>query len=102
MKRLMIQGLTQMHKEGKSFALLYPYSIPLYHHLGWEIISNKISYNIKDRQIPTKVSAPGYVRRVAWDNTEFHELHSHFASHWPGRSTGAGTRMTPMSPSIIM
>ena len=80
MKRLMIQGLTQMHKEGKSFALLYPYSIPLYHHLGWEIISNKISYNIKDRQIPTKVSAPGYVRRVDWDNTEFHELHSHFAS----------------------
>ena len=69
-----------MHKEGKSFALLYPYSIPLYHHLGWEIISNKISFNIKDRQIPTKVSAPGYVRRVAWDNTEFHELHSHFAS----------------------
>ncbi len=76
----MIQGLTQMHKEGKTFALLYPYSIPLYHHLGWEIVSNKISFNIKDRQIPTKVSAPGYVRRVAWDNTEFHELHSHFAS----------------------
>ena len=109
MKRLMIQGLTQMHKEGKSFALLYPYSIPLYHHLGWEIISNKISYNIKDRQIPTKVSAPGYVRRVAY--TEFHELHSHFASITHGclfrnalawRSTGAGTRMTPMSPSIIM
>ena len=51
MKRLMIQGLTQMHKEGKSFALLYPYSIPLYHHLGWEIISNKISYNIKESVI---------------------------------------------------
>ena len=80
MKHLMIQGLTQMHEEGKSFALLYPYSIPLYHHLGWEIVSNKISYNIKDRQIPTKVKAPGYVRRVSWDNTDFHELHSHFAS----------------------
>ena len=69
MKKLMIQGLTQMHEEGKSFALLYPYSIPLYHHLGWEIVSNKISFNIKDRQIPTKVKAPGYVRRVSWDNT---------------------------------
>ena len=57
-----------------------PYSIPLCHHLGWEIVSNKISFNIKDRQIPTKVQAPGYVRRVAWDNTDFHELHSHFAS----------------------
>ena len=111
MKRLMIQGLTQMHKEGKSFALLYPYSIPLYHHLGWEIISNKISYNIKDRQIPTKVSAPGYVRRVAWDNTSSTSCTPILppsptgacsATHWPGRSTGAGTRMTPMSPSIIM
>ena len=80
MKKLMIQGLTRMYEEGKTFALLYPYSIPLYHHLGWEIVSNKISFNIKDRQIPTKVKAPGYVRRVSWDNTEFHELHSHFAS----------------------
>ena len=60
MKHLMIKGLTQMHEEGKSFALLYPYSIPLYHHLGWEIVSNKISFNIKDRQIPTKVKAPGH------------------------------------------
>ena len=34
MKHLMIKGLTQMHEEGKSFALLYPYSIPLYHHLA--------------------------------------------------------------------
>ncbi len=67
MKKLMIQSLTHMKKQEKSFALLYPYSIPLYHHLGWEIISNKISFNIKDRQIPTKVKAPGYVRRVAWE-----------------------------------
>ena len=80
MKKLMIQSLTHMKQQEKSFALLYPYSIPLYHHLGWEIISNKISFNIKDRQIPTKVKAPGYVRRVAWDSSDFHELHSHFAS----------------------
>ena len=80
MKKLMFQSLDHMKRQGKCFALLYPYSIPLYHHLGWEIISNKISFNIKDRQIPTKVKAPGYVRRVDWDNTDFHELHSHFAS----------------------
>ena len=80
MKKLMYRSLEHMKQQGRSFALLYPYSIPLYHHLGWEIISNKISFNIKDRQIPTKVKAPGYVRRVDWDNTDFHELHSHFAS----------------------
>lgn len=67
----MYQSLEHMKQQGRPFALLYPYSIPLYHHLGWEIISNKISFNIKDRQIPTKVKAPGYVRRVDWDNTDF-------------------------------
>ena len=92
MKKLMYQSLEHMKQQGRPFALLYPYSIPLYHHLGWEIISNKISFNIKDRQIPTKVKAPGYVRRVDWDNTDFHEsafafcINSHTAArsgmHW--------------------
>ena len=48
MKKLMYQSLEHMKQQGRPFALLYPYSIPLYHHLGWEIISNKISFNIKD------------------------------------------------------
>ena len=48
MKKLMFESLSHMKKQGRSFALLYPYSIPLYHHLGWEIISNKISFNIKE------------------------------------------------------
>ena len=52
MKKLMYQSLEHMKQQGRPFALLYP----------------------------TKVKAPGYVRRVDWDNTDFHELHSHFAS----------------------
>lgn len=80
MKKLMVAELSHMRQQGRNFALLYPYSIPLYHHLGWEIISNKISYVIKDNQIPDKLAAEGYVRRVNWDNTEFHDLHSRFAS----------------------
>ena len=42
MKKLMVKSLTNMRHKGQSFALLYPYSIPLYHKLGWEIVSNKI------------------------------------------------------------
>ena len=80
MKRLMIQSLTNMRSSGRPFALLYPYSIPLYHRLGWEIVSNKISYVVKDRQLPRKSLVDGYVRRVDWDNEDFHRLHSEFAS----------------------
>ena len=60
--------------------MLFPYSIPLYRRFGYEIISNKISYTVKDRQIPSKAQAPGYVRRVSWENRDFMELHAKFAS----------------------
>ena len=43
MKKLMRKSLTRMRDSNKSFALLYPYSIPLYRGLGWEIISNKMT-----------------------------------------------------------
>ena len=79
MKKLMFQSLCHMREKHKSLALLYPYSIPLYRKLGWEIISNKITYAVKDRQIPSRAVASGYVRRVNWDNPDFMHLHSQFA-----------------------
>lgn len=79
MKRLMYKSLSHMKDKKQPFALLYPYSIPLYRKLGWEIISNKISYTVKDNQIPAKATAPGYVRRVDWQSSDFMNLHSQFA-----------------------
>ncbi|MDD6267479.1 MAG: GNAT family N-acetyltransferase [Clostridium sp.] len=84
MKRLMIQSLTRMRENQKSFALLYPYSIPLYRNLGWEIISNKMTYSVKDTQIPRWIEEPGYVRRVSWDDKQFMELHTKFAEKTHG------------------
>ncbi|MBT9775589.1 GNAT family N-acetyltransferase [Clostridium sp. MCC353] len=80
MKRLMLQSLKHMRQKKQSLALLFPYSIPLYRKMGWEIISNKITYSVKDRQIPTKASAPGYVRRVDWENEDFRNLHAQFSA----------------------
>ena len=80
MSRLMFETMVNMREKGISFALLYPYSIPLYHGFGWEIVSNKISYTIKDTQIPNQVITSGYVRRVEWENQDFKALHAKFAS----------------------
>jgi len=80
MKRLMLQSMTHMRERGQSFAMLFPYSIPLYRRFGYEIISNKISYTVKDRQIPTGAKAPGYVRRVSWQSKDFMDLHATFAA----------------------
>ncbi|PAF48326.1 GNAT family N-acetyltransferase [Helicobacter sp. 12S02232-10] len=84
MNRLMKKSLSRMREKHQSLALLYPYSIPLYRKYGWEIISNKISYRIKDTQIPSKTKAPGYVRRVNWDNDDFMDLHTRFAKQTHG------------------
>jgi len=80
MKRLMHQSLEHMRDRKQSFAMLFPYSIPLYRRFGYEIISNKISYTVKDRQIPAKAKASGFVRRVDWENTDFMNLHTKFAA----------------------
>ena len=79
MKRLMRQSLMHMRERKQPLAMLFPYSIPLYRKMGWEIISNKISFTVKDRQIPSKAKAPGYVRRVDWENRDFMNLHARFA-----------------------
>ena len=84
MKRLILQSLEHMRQKRQVLALLFPYSIPLYRKMGWEIISNKITYSVKDRQIPSRASAPGYVRRVDWENEDFHNLHTQFASRTHG------------------
>lgn len=79
MKKLMTLTLEKLKKEGKYFALLYPYSIPLYRNLGWEIISNKISYIVKDFQLPKTYNAKGHIVRVDWTNEDFKKLHNKFA-----------------------
>lgn len=84
MSRLMRRSLMGMREKKQSLALLYPYSIPLYRKFGWEIVSNKLSYVIKDRQIPSKAGMPGFVCRVGWGSLDFMELHTAFARQTHG------------------
>ena len=65
MHKLLEQALKNMKERGQDICYLYPYSIPYYRRKGWEIISDKISYEIKDYQLPKNHQVPGDVRRVA-------------------------------------
>lgn len=79
MSRLMYTSLEEMRECRQPLALLYPYSIPLYRKKGWEIVSDKMSFKIRDVQLPDPRGITGYVRRVPWDNQEFMDLHNRFA-----------------------
>ena len=82
--RLMRRSLEEMRELGECLAILYPFSIPLYRHRGWEIISDKMSFRIKDNQLPRKISIGGYVRRVEENNPDLKRLHNIFAAQTHG------------------
>lgn len=84
MSELMGRSLAEMREEGQSLSLLYPYSIPLYRKKGWEIVSDKMSFQIPDVQLPRGGQSPGQVRRVEWDDPDFIGLHARFARQTHG------------------
>lgn len=84
MSKLMKQSLTEMRENGQSLGLLYPYSIPLYRKRGWEIVSDKMSYRIRDVQLPRNIDVPGYVRRVPQESMDLRNLHTQFAQQTHG------------------
>lgn len=84
MHKLLEQALKDMRKKGQYISYLYPYSIPYYRRKGWELISDKISYEIKDYQLPKNRQVSGTVRRVEAESAEIKETYARYAAHTHG------------------
>lgn len=84
MHKLLEQALKNMRKRGQYICYLYPYSIPYYRRKGWELVSDKISYEIKDYQLPQNHQVSGDVRRVKTDSEELKETYERYAEHTHG------------------
>lgn len=84
MHKLLEQALKNMQKRGQYICYLYPYSIPYYRRKGWELISDKIYYEIKDYQLPKNYQVAGDVRRVKPDSDELKETYSRYAAKTHG------------------
>lgn len=61
---LIAKGLQYMRENDLTISFLYPYSIPLYRKKGWEIVSDQMTFTIKDTQLPKKKNVPGMITRV--------------------------------------
>ncbi|SHK75724.1 GNAT family N-acetyltransferase [Hespellia stercorisuis] len=84
MHKLLEQALTNMRKKEQYICYLYPYSIPYYRRKGWELISDKISYEIKDYQLPKNRQVSGSVQRVKTDSEELKKTYDRYAAHTHG------------------
>lgn len=79
MNQLMRQALTNMRERKQSISYLYPYSIPYYRRKGWEIISDKISFEVKDTQLPKLKTVSGNVERMSPEHPDIKDVYQRFA-----------------------
>ena len=79
MHKLLEQALKNMQSKDQYICYLYPYSIPYYRRKGWEIISNKLTYKIKDYQLPKNKQVDGSVKRVKTDSDEIKKTYEIYA-----------------------
>lgn len=79
MHKLLYQALEDMKKQGQSISFLYPYSIPYYRRKGWEIISDRITYEIHDSQLPKNKQVSGEIERVPVESEQVRKVYERFA-----------------------
>ncbi len=84
MSKLIQVALSNMQKRGQTISFLYPYSIPYYRKKGWEIVSDKISYEIFDYQLPKRRDVLGEVSRVDAKSDEVKQAYNRFAMQTHG------------------
>lgn len=64
MQSLIIEAIHRMRANKQWISYLYPFSIPFYRHKGWEIISDHMTFNISDTQLPKPIDVVGHVEDV--------------------------------------
>lgn len=79
MHQLLQTALEKMRANQQYISYLFPYSIPYYKRKGWEIISDKIDFVLKDTQLPKEQEVPGYVHRLELDHEDVHTVYEAFA-----------------------
>lgn len=84
MHKLFDQALTNMKANNQTISYLFPYSIPYYRRKGWEIISDKITYELTDYQLPKRKQVSGEVVRVSVESKEVKEAYHRFAMQTHG------------------
>lgn len=79
MHKLLYRTLENMRERKQTISYLYPYSIPYYRRKGWEIISDKITFEINDYQLPKNKQVSGEVERVDVESDVVKKTYERFA-----------------------
>lgn len=76
---LIKKSLEHMRKEQQYISFLYPYAIPFYRKQGWELISDKMTFAIRDTQLPRRHPVDGMMERVPVEHLDIQNVYKYFA-----------------------
>lgn len=62
----MSECLRHMREKRQYISILCPYSIPFYRKMGWEVVSDKLSFHIKDTQLPRRKPVRAWWNGCRW------------------------------------
>lgn len=80
MSNLIKQALQNMQENHQCISMLYPYFIPYYRKKGWEIVTDIMTYTIRDTQLPKRRKADGMVERVDIESEDIRTIHDQFTA----------------------
>lgn len=80
MQELIRVALSNMREDEQWISYLYPYNIPYYRRKGWEIMSDKLSFKIRDTQLPKPVTVSGTVERKGVTDADVYTVYNQFAA----------------------
>ena len=80
MSRLIQKALMNMKENGQIISMLYPYETSYYRKKGWEIVSDRMTYTIRDTQLPKRRRVSGMVERVDTENEDIRRVHDRFTA----------------------
>lgn len=76
---LIKKSLEHMRREQQYISFLCPYSIPFYRKQGWEIVADKMTFSIRDTQLPKHHVVPGQIERVPVEHEDIRRVYKYFA-----------------------
>ena len=79
MKDLIKLALETMRTDQQWISYLYPYNVPYYRRKGWEMMSDKLTFKIRDTQLPKTVEVPGIVERKEVDDPDVFTVYNQFS-----------------------
>lgn len=83
-KHLLLHSLEEMRKEGQILSFLYPFSIPFYRKMGWELFAEQQIITLTKEQLPAGKKGSGKVRRVENDLSLVDDVYQTWAKRYLG------------------